>query len=111
MDGYSRYVVWLEASTTNSDPRVIASYYTTANKTLGGCPRRLRTDLGTDNSSIKTMQLFLRRHHGDMYAGDKSYIAGASTHNQRIEWFWGILRKHMAQFYMDLFHDLSFLSW
>lgn len=107
LDGYSRYVVWLEASTTNSDPKVIASYFMTAVERRKGCPMRLRTDLGTENSYIKTMQMFLRREHADAFAGEKSYIAGASTHNQRIEWFWGLLRKQMAQFYMDLFSDLS----
>lgn len=85
VDGYSRFVVWLEASTTNSDPKVIASYYMKAVQRNKGCPQRLRTDLGTENSYIKTMQMFLRRGHDDAFAGEKSYLAGARTHNQRIE--------------------------
>ena len=27
IDGFSRYIVWMEAYTTNNDPKVIADYY------------------------------------------------------------------------------------
>ena len=107
VDGYSRYVVWLEASTTNSDPKVIANYFIGAVKERAGCPKRMRGDLGTENVYIEDMQTFLRRDHRDEFAGGRSYISGRSTQNQRIEWFWGLLRKELGQFYMDMFEYLS----
>lgn len=107
IDGYSRYVVWLEAATTNSDPKVIASYYIQSVKENGGCPKRIRTDLGTENTYIEKMQVFLRREHPDEFSGERSYLSGKSTHNQRIEWFWGLLRKEMGQYFMDLFSVLG----
>ncbi|XP_061164518.1 uncharacterized protein LOC133173551 [Saccostrea echinata] len=107
IDGYSRYVIWLEASTTNSDPKVIASYYLEAVRKANGCPKRIRADLGTENTSVRDMQIFLRQDHNDEFSGEKSFLCGKSTHNQRIEWFWGLLRREMGQFYIDMFSDLG----
>lgn len=107
IDGFSRNILWLEAGTSNNDPKVIANYFIKTVKNKGGCPKRVRTDLGTENVHIECMQKFLRRDGEDSLAGDKSYLSGKGTLNQRIEWFWGLLRKEMGQFYMDLFADLS----
>ncbi|CAC5395296.1 unnamed protein product [Mytilus coruscus] len=106
IDGFSRYMVWLEAGTTNSDLKVISNYFIKAVKEKAGCPQRVRSDFGTEDVYVANRQKFLRRNHNDEFAGDKSYLSGKSTHNQRIEWFWGILRKQMVQYYMDLFADL-----
>lgn len=35
------------------------------------------------------------------------FIYGRSTANQRIESWWDILRKHCAQFWMNLFQDMK----
>ncbi|KAK3088617.1 hypothetical protein FSP39_021324 [Pinctada imbricata] len=107
MDGFSRCMIWLEAASTNNDPKVIGNYFINAVKERGGCPKRVRGDLGTENVYVENMQKFLRRNHEDDLSGDRSYMSGRSTLNQRIEWFWGLLRKEMAQFYMDLFADLG----
>ncbi|KAL7373453.1 hypothetical protein ABVT39_007148 [Epinephelus coioides] len=53
------------------------------------------------------MQLFLRRNHSDHYAGEGSFIYGCSTSNQRIESWWGVLRKQSVQFWMDIFQTLK----
>ena len=66
---------------------------------VGGVPRKVRADLGTENRHIEQMQLFLRERAG-------SFVYGSSTHNQRIEGFWGILRREHAQFWMDAFRTL-----
>lgn len=107
IDGFSRNVIWLEANTTNSDPKVIAGYFIEAVKRKQGCPQRIRADMGTENSYIEQMQVFLRRTHDDELAGSKSFLYGKSTHNQRIEWFWGLVRKEMSQFYISLFKELA----
>ena len=86
---------------------MIAGYFIEAVKRKKGCPQRIRTDLGTENSYIEQMQIFLRRNHEDELGGDQSFLYGKSTHNQRIEWFWGLLRRQMGQFYISLFKDLA----
>ena len=54
IDGISRYIVWMEAYTTNNDPRVIADYFGSSAARLGGCPERLRADLtGMENGQVE----------------------------------------------------------
>lgn len=107
IDGYSRLILWLEAASTNNDPKVVANYFINAVKERGGCPSRVRADLGTENVYIANIQHFLRRNQNDEFSGERSFLPGKSTQNQRIEWFWGLLRKEMAQFYIDLFKNLE----
>lgn len=107
IDGFSRNIIWMEANSTNSDPKVIADYYIKAVQRRRGCPQRVRADMGTENVYIEQMQKFLRRNHDDAQSGENSFLYGKSTHNQRIEWFWGILRKEVGQFWMNLLADMA----
>ncbi|KAF6717318.1 hypothetical protein FQA47_010858 [Oryzias melastigma] len=107
IDGFSRRILWLNAYFTSSDPKVIGGYFLETIKELDGCPRILRTDMGTENSSIREMQRFLRRNDDDDQAGEKSFIWGRSTANQRIESWWGFLRKECVDFWLDHFHRLK----
>ena len=49
---------------------------------LTGCPRLLRTDMGTENSSIAVIQPILRHHHYDSLSKSNSHRYGKSTSNQ-----------------------------
>ena len=53
IEGFSRYIVWMEAYTTNNDPRVIADYFVSSAARLGGCPERLRADRVTENEHVE----------------------------------------------------------
>ncbi|ROI74356.1 hypothetical protein DPX16_21905 [Anabarilius grahami] len=103
IDGYSRFILWMEAYTTNNDPKVIASYFIKTVTGIGGCPERVRADMGTENGGVAAMQRFLRSNHGDSFAGERSFLYGRSTANQRIEQWWAILRKQSAQFWINFF--------
>jgi hypothetical protein len=102
IDGYSRQIIWLEAYTTNSDPKVIAGYYIKSVAAFDGCPVKVRADLGTENVHLTQMQTFLR----DQEEHD-CVILGSSTSNTRIESWWAICRKHCSNFWMLLFHHLK----
>lgn len=106
IDGYSRKLVWLNAYKTSSDPRIIAGYYVEATEMLGSCPRLVRTDRGTENCILGELHRHLRAHHTDSLSGEQSYITGASTANQRIESWWGILRKEGMEFWIQLLGEL-----
>jgi len=99
IDGFSRRLIWLNVYRSSSDPRLIAGYFMEAVHEFNGCPRLLRGDMGTENSHVAQMQSLL--------SGSTSFIYGNSTHNQRIESFWGILRRECAQFWMDLLRGLK----
>ena len=106
IDGYSRKIMWLNAYSTNNDPKVIGGYFVECVKECGGCPRIVRGDCGTENGHVKAFQQLLRSSHTDSLA-DRSYMDGASTKNQRIEAWWSILRKQCAQYWMELFQSLQ----
>ena len=107
IDGYSRSVIWLNACTSNKQPAVVANFFVTAVDEVKGCPARVRADDGTENSYIRQMQIFFRSEHTEAYHGEKSFVTGKSTANQRIEWFWGLLRKEGVQFWLNIFQDLK----
>ncbi|KAJ8290577.1 hypothetical protein GJAV_G00014800 [Gymnothorax javanicus] len=60
---------------------------------IGGGPRIVRTDQGTENVVVRDIQVFMRRNCVDSRAAELSYIGGASTANQRIESWWGVMCK------------------
>ncbi|XP_062317543.1 uncharacterized protein LOC134021084 [Osmerus eperlanus] len=106
IDGFSLKIIWLNAFTTSSEPKIVGGYYMEAVERTGGCPRIARGDRGTENVKVRDFQRFLRRNIHDGSAID-SYIEGASTANQRIESWWGFLRKESIEFYISLFVDLK----
>lgn len=106
IDGFSRKIIWMNAYTTSSDPKIIGGYYMNSVQRLGGCPRIVRGDRGTENGKVRDFQRFLCRNIHDG-SGIDSYIEGASTANQRIESWWGFLRRESMEFYISLFTDLK----
>ena len=100
-------MIWLNVNKTSSEPRVIGGYFVEAVIAIGGCPRVLRADRGTENCCVRDFQKFFREEDTDALAGEKSFMYGASTHNQRIERFWGFLRKECVQFWIEFFLDMK----
>lgn len=95
--------MWLNVYTTNNDPRVIAGYFLETVERNGDTAYMIRGDFGTENVLVRDMQIWFRRH-GDL---STPYIEGASTQNQRIESWWGYLRRHHIQHWMDIFKNLQ----
>ena len=52
---------------------------------LGGVPRVVRADKGTENMWVSIIPRLLRYNNGDELAGDNSTVQGKSSANQRIE--------------------------
>ena len=99
VDGYSRRVIWLRCSSSNNDPRVIGCYYLDAVQELHVCPRGLRSDRGSENCITAAIHCCLTHN-----ASGHAFVA--STSNQRIESFWGNLRRLRVQWWIDLFEDM-----
>jgi hypothetical protein len=106
IDGFSRKIIWLNVYHTNNDPKVVAGYFLDAVSDHGGCPRIVRGDAGTENVNVKRIQEELM---GSSRPGraTASYITGKSTSNQRIEAFWGQLRKQCTDHWIDLLSTLE----
>lgn len=106
IDGFSRRIMWLEVGHSNNNPTIIASYFYDCIKQVGGVPYRCRSDAGTENVNVAAMQRFFRRDANDEFAGEKSFLYGKSTSNQRIEGWWTFLRKSESDFWIKYFKDL-----
>ena len=103
--GFSRKIIWLKAYNTNNNPRIIGGYYLEAVSDLGGCPRFVRGDFGTENGHVSAFQSFLR--HDRETENQQSFMYGASTTNQRIESWWGYLRREHLHYWIESFKSLQ----
>ncbi len=106
VDGFSRRILWLEVASSNKDPKVVADYFLSTVQELGGVPRLIRSDKGTENTWIAVLQKMFRMNDRDGLAGDKSNIQGKSTANQRIEEFWSKLKQGGGGWWVNFFKDL-----
>jgi len=106
IDGYSRRVMWLEVGATNNDPVVVVKYFINCIRQIGGTPRIVRADCGTENVRVAATQRFFRHNCTDGLSGDKSFMYGKSVSNQRIEAWWRQLRKGCTGWWIDHFKSL-----
>ena len=146
--------MWLEVSTTNNDPAVVVKYYLDTVLKLGGtcasispslnictpgfkrrlcyvfvigCPTLLRSDYGTENTSIATCQMMFQHPHRDRYTQQlcvwklhKEYckfVVSLSGHiliehdvyYKRIESWWSRLRNFKTEWWIQLFKVSNYI--
>ena len=106
-DGFSRRLLWLEVGSTNKNSEVIAKFYLDTVKQLGGIPRKIRSDDGTEKSVIEVLHTFLRSSHADKNAGPKCFNIGRSIANQRIESYGSQFVRDGPGWWINFFKDLS----
>lgn len=105
IDGYSRRLIWLEVSSSNKVPELIAKYYIQAVKRMKGIPRKIKADDGTEHSIIEPIHVTLRSMNGD---GDalNTFSVVTSPRNQRIEAYWSKMRQDRPGWWISFFKDL-----
>ena len=96
----------MEVSHSNHDPHVIAGYYMNSVEQIGGCPRTVWTDCGTENVIIAALQHVF---HDSIATNQQTYGHRyvTSTCNQRIESWWSNFRKSRSEWWLELFKDLA----
>ena len=92
IDGFSRCVLWLEVSTSNKMPEIIAKYYLDAVK-RNGLPVNVKVDDGTEHSVVQPIHLLLRNIDGSD-PDSESFSIVTSPANPRIKAFWSILLRN-----------------
>ena len=78
IDGFSREIVYLNASTDNKSSTVLIAFLKTVDQC--GLPSRVRSDKGDENVGISQFML----SHLNRGPGRGSMITGRSVHNQQI---------------------------
>ena len=86
-------------------PSYSSSIFLTLHKT-GGTARIVRGDRASENGNLAAIRCFFRRSMNDDFAGDKSFMYGKSTANQRIEAWWRRLRQGRAEWWITFVKDL-----
>ncbi|KAK4688041.1 hypothetical protein P7C73_g2070, partial [Tremellales sp. Uapishka_1] len=99
IDGFSRLVVFLGASSNNLAETVTKLFWDGVQ--THGCPSRVRADYGGENLGVKQL---MEEHRG---IGRGSFIQGTSTHNQRIERLWVDLQRWCTDSYRLIFDFLE----
>lgn len=87
MGGFSRKLLWLEVASSNKNPKIIAHYYLKTLSKYNCMPTLVRSDAGTENVIVESLQQSLRYGQGDKLSDINSFIKGKSMPNQRIENF------------------------
>ncbi|XP_060573061.1 uncharacterized protein LOC132730984 isoform X2 [Ruditapes philippinarum] len=107
IDGFSRRLLWLEAVSSNNNPKIVATLFLRYIQEIKGVPRCLRMDCGTENTLTEDIQKAFRHNHTDSMAGSKSVIKGSSHSNQRIERWWRSGRQGAFQYWIELFASIE----
>lgn len=99
IDGFSRACVSIRASDNNRAATALNVFLRGVQRYQ--CPSRLRCDKGGENYKIAEFMLSVKG------TGRSSFIAGKSTHNQRIERLWRDVTKEVTEYYRSLFYQIE----
>lgn len=100
IDGYSRYIVYLNAADNNSSTTVV-NLFNQAVHDLGFFPSRVRGDYGGENIQVA---LRMVENNG---VDRGSFICGTSTRNQRIERLWRDYHEQVTSVFVSLFKSFG----
>jgi hypothetical protein len=97
IDGYSRYLIYLEANLNNRAETVLAAFLRGV-EGVSHIPLRVRADKGSENREVG---LWIIVAYGENRG---SFITGRSVHNQRIERIWREVNRWMTSFHLIFQH-------
>ncbi|KAL6459658.1 hypothetical protein MHYP_G00314170 [Metynnis hypsauchen] len=99
IDGFSRLIVYLSASTNNQTSTVLNYFIAAVNEY--GLPSRVRSDKGGENIGVAE---FMVANRGE---GRNSHITGRCVHNQKIERLWRDVYEHVLDMFYHIFYNLE----
>jgi hypothetical protein len=100
VDGMSRKYIWLHVAASNRFAAKVAGYYVLACEEAQVRPNTTRTDYGSENVIVATVQNY---YSVAMQLGHEGHIFGTSKRNTRVEGGWRHARNNFAQFWMSYF--------
>ena len=101
IDGFSRRIIFLHCNANNLASTVLSLFLSAIEKDGGIWPSRIRVDHGVENVLVCEAMVENRG------AGRGSFIAGPSTHNQRIERLWRDVFRCVCHYYYYIFYGME----
>lgn len=101
MDGYSRRIMFLRCSANNLAETVLELFLDAVKMDGNLWPSRIRVDKGVENVLVCDAMIQARGE------GRGSFIAGPSTHNQRIERLWRDVFRCVCHLYYYIFYAME----
>ena len=102
IDGYSRRIVYLQASDNNKATTVVCLFLNAVHEC--GWPSRVCSDKGGENVDVARAMLTAR------VTGCRVFLVGSSVHNQCIEILWRDVFRCICHFYYALFYEVEDLG-
>lgn len=97
IDGFSRYLIYLEANLNNRAQTVLDAFLHGISA-VGQIPLRVRADKGAENRDMGLWMIVIRGENRG------SFITGLSVYNQRIERIWREVNRWMTSFHLIFQH-------
>jgi hypothetical protein len=117
VDAYSRKIIWYYCGSSNRTAISVVRQYFITVKSLGLCPRFIRTDRGTETVLLAAIHfsLFIEACLAEQWPDDEyqvlqishCYIYGKSTENIKIEGLWRQQRFQCTDPWIDYFKTLQ----
>lgn len=101
IDGFSRRVMFLQCSDNNLSETVLLLFMNAIDDIGGLWPSRIRVDKGVENVLVCDAMVEARGQNRG------SFIAGPSTHNQRIERLWRDVFRCVAHYFYYVFYAME----
>ena len=99
INGYSRRVVYLQASDNNRVNTVLSLFRQAVNEC--SWPSRVRSDRGGENVDVARVMLGVRG------TGHRCHLAGSSVHSQRIERLWKDVFRCVCHYFYSMFYEME----
>ena len=101
IDGFSRRIMYLKCCSNNLAETVLDLFLDAIKKNGDRWPSRIRVDRGVENVLVCDAMVQFRGE------GRASFIAGPSTHNQRIERLWRDVYRCVCHLYYYTFYSME----
>ena len=101
IDGFSRRIIYLKSNSNNLAETVLDLFLDAVNRDGERWPSRIRVDRGVENALVCNAMVQFRGE------GRASFIAGPSTHNQRIERLWREVYRSVCHLYYYTFYVME----